>query len=134
LEKEKKNEEANKRKEEEKEKLLKEMGIEEDKDKVIIKYVEMKKEKGCCEDEKNIIGQNAFTIFTPDEPTNGKAKRKKVGRYVVTKYSDEELKTDIFFPIDSKFEQRIQFIFFGVYNRMCNSHLTNNAGSSSEKK
>ena len=134
LEKEKKNEEANKRKEDEKEKLLKELGIEEDKDKVIIKYVEMKKEKGCCEDEKNIIGQNAFTIFTPDEPTNGKAKRKKVGRYVVTKYSDEELKTDIFFPIDSKFEQRIQFIFFGVYNRMCNSHLTNNAGSSSEKK
>jgi hypothetical protein len=131
LEKEKKNEEANKRKEEEKEKLLKEMGIEEDKEKVIIKYIEMKKEKGCCEDEKVIIAQNTFTIFTPDEPPSGKAKRKKVGRYAVTRYNDHELKTDIFFPINSQFMQRIQFIFFGVYYKMSIIHLQHN---SNEKK
>ena len=82
--------------------------------------------------KKILLRKMRFSIFTPDEPTNGKAKRKKVGRFVVTRYSDDELKTDIFFPINAQFMQRIQFIFFGVYNRMCNSHLTN--GSSSEKK
>ena len=123
LEREKKNEEAKKKKEEEKEKLLKELGINEENEKVIIKYVEKKKEVGCCEEEKVIIAQNTISIYTPDQPTNNKAARKKVGRYVVTLYSDKELKTDIFFPINSQFYQRIQFIFLGVYNRMNNIHL-----------
>ena len=118
LEKEKKDEDAMKKKEEVKEKFLKELGIKDDKEKVIFKYVENKKEIGCCQDEKVIIDENVVSIYTPDKPTNNKARRKRVGRYVVTLYNDKEIKTDVFFPINAQFTQRIQMIFLGVYERM----------------